>query len=105
MNNQQQINVDAKTHEHLKHITEVTKVPMARIISMFVQELWSLSVEYDHATLRIDSRVTEDTVYAVLHGYGKKLTFGTCHTEQDLADMNHRKIFEDLKKKSAGIKP
>ena len=84
MNNQQQINVDSRTHEHLKHISKVTCVPMARIISMFVEELWSLSVEYDKATLAITSRITDDCVYATLHGYGRKLQMGTAKNDFEI---------------------
>lgn len=70
------IKVTDKTHEQLQHISKVTNVPMARIISMFIEELFSLSIEYDKATLSISSRITEDSVYAVLHGYGKRLVVG-----------------------------
>lgn len=98
-----QINVDAQTHAQLKHISEVTNVPMARIISQFVEELFSLSVEYDKATLSISSRITEDTVYAVLHGYGKKITMGKCNSEAELRKVTFDKINEDLKRKAVGL--
>lgn len=100
---QAQINVDIETHTRLKHISDVTKVPMARIISQFVEELFGLSVEYDHATLRITSSILEDTVYATLHGYGRKLSFGKVSTEQELRDVTFKKIEEDANKKAHGV--
>ena len=95
--------MDERSHEHLAWVSKVTGISQKKILELFIEELFSLSVEYDKATLSINSRVTEDTVYAVLHGYGKKLTFGTVKSEEQLRKVTFDKIEEDLKKKAMGI--
>ena len=92
-----------RSHEHLAHISRVTGISQKKILENFINELVSLAVEYDHATLRIDSSILNDSVTAVLHGYGNKLQFGTCKTEFDLTQISTDKINEDLKKKAMGI--
>jgi hypothetical protein len=70
------LHISEVAHTQLTHISKVTSIPMAKILENFIQALYGLSVEYDHATLSITDRVTEDCVYAVLHGYGKRLVVG-----------------------------
>ena len=65
---------------------------------MFVEELFSLSVEYDHCTLSMTSRVTEDTVYAILHGFGKKLSINAFKTDVNATD---EEIDEQIRDKLA----
>jgi len=98
-----QVSISEQANMRLDHISKVTNIPKSRILEMFIEELFSLSIEYDRATLSISSRVTEDTVYTVLHGYGKKMTMGKCATEQELEKVTFDKINEDLKKKAVGL--
>jgi hypothetical protein len=95
--------MDERSHEHLAWVSKVTGISQKRILENFISELFSLSIEYDHATLRIDSRITDDKVEAILHGYGKKLSFGIVKTEQELRNVTFDKINEDLKKKAMGL--
>ena len=82
----QKLNLSLQTHEKLKFISKVTGISMTHIIEMFIEELFSLSVEYNHCTLSITSKITEDTCYAVLHGFGKKLSINAFKTDVNASD-------------------
>jgi hypothetical protein len=87
-----------QAHNRLMWVSKVTGKSQKGILEEFITELFSLSINYDHATLRIDSSVLNDSVTAILHGYGKKLQFGTCKCEQDLQTIADNKIREELEK-------
>jgi hypothetical protein len=95
--------MDERSHQRLMWISKVTGKSQKGILEEFITELFSLSINYDKATLRIDSSILNDSVTAVLHGYGNKLQFGTCKTEFDLTQITTDKIISDLTKKANGI--
>jgi hypothetical protein len=100
---QKQVNVDEITHDRLKHISKVTNVPMARLVSEWIEELFSLSVDCDHAYYKVESSILGHEVRCVLIGYDRKIQFGTCKTEFDLTQITTDKINADLLKKSRGL--
>ena len=90
-----------QAHNRLMWVSKVTGKSQKGILEEFITELFSLSINYDHATLRIDSRVTQDSVYAVLHGYGRKLQFGTAKSDAEMQSIIDKKIREDVEKAKA----
>lgn len=105
INGQKQINVDAETHDRLKHVSSLTGVPMARLVSDWIQELFSIAVDCkacDSAYYKLESSILGHEVRCVLIGYNRKIHFGK-GTETEMNHALTNMVEGDMKKKACGL--
>jgi hypothetical protein len=92
-----------QAHKRLMWVSKVTGKSQKGILEDFISELFSLSINYDQATLKIESSVLNDNVTAILHGYGKKLKMGSFPMSASSSD---KEVDEEiLKKFNEAVKP
>ena len=79
------IKVTEKTHQQLKYLSLITDRKMSNILEDILNNITALSVMYSKgATLRIEHRVRDSTVFLVLHGYSPSFTCGRAFSEAEM---------------------
>ncbi|MCJ7559339.1 hypothetical protein MUO79_01810 [Candidatus Bathyarchaeota archaeon] len=81
----EKLNLSPNTHCQLKYLSKICGLSMTEIVRQIMNELTSLSVNFRKATLSVDSRITENTCYIVLHG-APIMLHGDSPTDQDMID-------------------
>ncbi len=103
----EKVNIPLQSYVQLKHISEVTNIPMSRILSQVIESMFALSVNYDKATFQCHDSILSSQVYITIRGYNPRVSvyhekLPENATEQDadklIAEKTTQKINEDLAK-------
>ena len=79
------IDVDKNTHIQLKYLSKVSGKPMAEILREILSSLTELSIMYRNGcTLGISNRISENTVYIVVHGVSPSFICGTSSGDAEM---------------------
>jgi hypothetical protein len=83
------IMVDSTTKERIKLVSEITNISQAKLLSELFDSLAHVYCNFEKATFSVDYSPVSNIIEIVVHGTKRKgaLTFGTCHTEQELQNQ------------------
>jgi hypothetical protein len=86
--------IDRKTKNRIKYISEITNISQAKLLSELFDALGHVYVNFSKATFSVDYSPVSNEVTIKVYGTKRKgaLTFGTCHTEQELQNTIDKEI-------------